>query len=83
MKVLEIPYGDDLPDVVRLSPSEFERDLKMALASKLFELGRLSSGQASDIAGLSRTAFLKQLSLFQVPAVAWDPEEFTDELEHA
>lgn len=83
MKVLEISYGDDLPDVVRLSPSEFEEHLKMALASKLFELGRLSSGQASEIAGLSRTAFLKQLSLYQVAAVAWNPEEFADEIEHA
>jgi len=83
MKVLEISYGDDLPDVVRLSPAEFEQDLKMALASKLFELGRLSSGQASEIAGLSRAEFLKKLSAFQVAAVSWTPEEFADELKSA
>ena len=83
MKILEISYGDDLPDVVRLSPTEFENDLKMALASKLFELGRLSSGQASEIAGLHRAEFLKKLSEFRVPAVSWDPEEFADELENA
>lgn len=30
-------------------------DLKMIVASKLYELGKLSSGQAADVAGLSKT----------------------------
>ena len=50
MKVLEIPYSDNLPDVIQLSGVAFEQDMKMALATKLFELGRLSSVPA----GLNR-----------------------------
>ncbi len=83
MKILEIPYADNLPDVVQLSRSEFERDLKMALASKLFELGRVSSGQAANLAGVSRLEFLRELHRFKVNALSWDVDEMAQEIEHA
>jgi len=83
MKVLEIPYSEHLPDIVQLSGGEFEHALKMALASKLFELGRLTSGQAAEIAGLSRVAFLRELSQYRVNAVDWDPGEFNQEVKNA
>jgi len=83
MKILEIPYPENLPDVIQLTTVEFEQDLKMALASKLFELGRLSSGQAAEIAGVPRVAFLKDLSRFQVNALSWDADEFEQEIKNA
>jgi predicted HTH domain antitoxin len=83
MKVLEIPYSDNLPDVIQLSGVAFEQDLKMALASKLFELGRLSSGHAAELAGVSRVVFLRELSRFKVNALDWDADEFTQEIENA
>jgi predicted HTH domain antitoxin len=83
MKILEIPYPENLPDVSQLSTVEFERDLKMALASKLFELGRLSSGQAAELAGIPRVAFLKDLSRFQVNALSWNSDEIEQEVENA
>jgi len=33
---------------------------------KLFELGRLSSGRAAQLAGMSRVAFLSNLKTYQV-----------------
>ena len=83
MKTLEIQYQDSLPDAARQSTAEFERELKMALASKLFELGRLSSGQAAELAGVSRYAFLRELSHYRVHAIDWDAAEFSQEIEHA
>lgn len=83
MKILEIPYPENLPDVIRLSSVEFEQDLKMALASKLFELGRLSSGQAAELAGVPRVTFLKDLSRFQVNALSWNRDELEQEIENA
>lgn len=83
MKVLEIAYSDELPDVVQLSGVDFERDLKMALASKLFELGRLSSGHAAELAGVSRVEFLRELSRFRVNALDWDTSEFSQEIGNA
>jgi predicted HTH domain antitoxin len=83
MKTLEIQYPDTLPDVTSQTEREFQRELKMALASKLFELGRITSGQAADIAGVSRYAFLSDLSRFGVNAVDWDLEEIEAELRNA
>ena len=83
MKILEIPYPENLPDVMQLTTVEFEQDMKMALASKLFELGRLSSGQAAELAGVPRVAFLKDLSRFQVNALSWDADEFEQEIKNA
>lgn len=83
MKTLEIQYPENWPDVTQLSSAEFEQDLKMALASKLFELGRLSSGQAAELAGIPRVTFLKDLSRFQVSALSWNADELDQEIENA
>lgn len=83
MKILEIPYSDSLPDAVRMSVPEFERELKMALAAKLFELGRLPSGQAAELAGVGRVEFLKSLAGYNVKTIDWDAEEFAQEIANA
>jgi len=83
MKVLQIPYPDTLPDATRQSVGDFEQDLRMALAAKLFEMGRVSSGQAAEMAKVSRYAFLHALSNFHVCAVDWDASELDLEIENA
>lgn len=47
-----------------MSRDEFDGEAAFLLAAKLYELGRLSSGQAAKICGKSRVDFL--LSLPQV-----------------
>ena len=44
----------------------FARELPMLAAVKLYELGRLSSGRAAELAGLSRVEFLLALSRYRV-----------------
>ena len=79
MKVIEIPYSEALPASLNLSFEDFEHEAKMALAAKLFELGRLTSGQASHLAGVSRVTFLLACQRFGVPGVAWDRDEIEAE----
>ena len=44
----------------------FSRELRMLAAVKLYELGRLSSGIAAELAGMSRVEFLLNLSRYRV-----------------
>jgi predicted HTH domain antitoxin len=44
----------------------FARELTMLAAVKLYELGRLSSGRAAELAGLSRVEFLLSLGRYKV-----------------
>jgi predicted HTH domain antitoxin len=41
-------------------------DLMMIVASKLYEDGRLSSGQAAELTGLSKRAFIEVLGKYNV-----------------
>jgi len=61
---LEIP--DEALLALRVSQTEAGPALRMAAATKLFELGRLSSGAAAQIAGIPRTLFLSRLADYGV-----------------
>jgi predicted HTH domain antitoxin len=60
----------DVPESVLLAEktdeSSFARELLMLAAVKLYELGRLSSGRAAELAGMSRVEFLLNLGRYQV-----------------
>ncbi len=45
---------------------ELAREMRTLAAVKLFELGRLSSGRAADLAGISRVEFLALLPRYEV-----------------
>ena len=83
MNTLLVEYPESLPDSARLSRQEFEHAMRFALASKLFELGRISSGQAAALIPMSRYAFLKSLHQTGVYALGWDEDEFTAEIANA
>jgi predicted HTH domain antitoxin len=83
MNTLVVEYPERLPDSARLSRQEFEETMRFALASKLFELGRLSSGQAAALIPMDRVSFLRSLHRMGVAALDWDADEFADEIEHA
>lgn len=44
----------------------FAKELKVLAAVKLYELRRLSSGRAADLAGMSRVEFLLELRRYEV-----------------
>ena len=60
----------DVPEKVLLAEKTdegaFGRELRVLSAVKLYELGRLSSGRAAELAGMSRVEFLVALGQYKV-----------------
>ena len=47
-------------------------EIKMIVASKLYELGKLSAGQAAEVAGVSKRTFLELLGKYNVSVFGYD-----------
>ena len=60
----------DIPEKVLLAEktdeTSFARELRTLAAIKLYELGRLSSGRAAELAGMPRVEFLLTLGRYKV-----------------
>jgi len=78
-----VNYPSFLPDVLQQSRQQFEREAKLAMAVKLFELKRLSSGLAAQLAGVSRVTFLLSLHLYGVCMIDLELEELEMDLANA
>lgn len=52
----------------------------MLLAAKLYERGTLSLGQAAELAGYSKRAFMEVLGKYSVPLFDYPAEELADEI---
>jgi len=82
-RVVKIPYPEDLPGVMGKTPEEFERELRFLVAAKLYEMGRVSSGRAAELAGMSRVEFLNNLSQYRVSVFNYSLEELEREIQEA
>ena len=52
-----------------------EKDVKMQLAANLFDKGLLSSGQAAELAGISKKEFIENVGQFGVSVFGESPED--------
>ena len=75
MQILQI----QLPDFINIDTQE----IQMLLASKLYEKGVLSVGQAAQMAGLSKRTFMELLGRYQVSVLNYPAEDITQDLENA
>ena len=66
-----------------MSDSVLEREARLAMAVKLFETGKLTSGQAARLAAIPRVDFLYELGRFGVSPIQMEPAEFEEDVEHA
>jgi len=75
MKTLSL----ELPDFVDVDNLE----AKTILASQLYKQGKLSLGQAAEVASLSKRAFAEILGRYEVSLFGSDPSELKEDLKNA
>ena len=71
--LLTIPDSVDLNDI----------EAKMLLASRLYEKGKLTLGQASELVGLSKAAFMELLADYDVSFINYPTSDLATDIENA
>jgi predicted HTH domain antitoxin len=63
---LKIKYPTGFEHAVHMTKDEIEQHIRLMAALKMFELGKISSGKTSELAGMSRTEFLEACGRYRV-----------------
>ncbi len=71
---------DDFLLSIKKTPEELVSEIVLMAAIKMFELGKLSSGKASELAGISRREFLEKCSMYGVSIFNYSDDEIAEEL---
>jgi predicted HTH domain antitoxin len=69
----------NIPDSIDKNDNE----LAMIIASKLYEDGTLSSGQAADLAGLTKRTFIELLGKYGVSIFSTSVEDLESDIANA
>ena len=80
MKTLTVSYPQDFELAVSTTTEELEAQVRLMAALKMFELGKLSSGKAAELAGMSRVEFFEMCGRYRVSILNYDPEDLESEL---
>jgi predicted HTH domain antitoxin len=80
MSQLVLTYPDEFELAVQTTREEMESQIRLMAALKMFELGKLSSGKAAELAGMSRVEFFEACGRYRVPIYNYSPEELEAEL---
>jgi predicted HTH domain antitoxin len=68
-----------LPDTIDLN----QKEVVMVLAARLYEMGKLSLGQAADLAGYSKATFMELLGGYGVSVFNYPVDDLDKDIQHA
>ena len=80
MGEVTIPYPSGLEESVQTTSGEVQQQIRLMAALKMFELGKLSSGKAAELAGLSRVGFLDACARYKVSVFNYTADELETEI---
>jgi predicted HTH domain antitoxin len=83
VQTVTIEYPEEVRLSLNLQSDQMADEIRMAAAAKLFELGRLSSGRAAQLAGVPRVRFLQELGRFGVASITIDEAELVQDIANA
>ncbi len=68
-----------MPDNIEVD----NKQLAILLASKLYEMGKLSLGQATEVAGMTKRAFAKLLASYDVSIFNYPASDLSSDVANA
>ena len=81
---ISIEYPEFLANSLRMKGRDFENEMKITSLVKLYELGKLSSGTAAKVLGISRIDFLDLLAKYKVSSIgACDINKINEDISNA
>ena len=75
---VSVPEGSE--ESISTTAGELEDQVRLMAALKMFELGKLSSGHAAQLAGRTRTEFLEACGRYRVGVFNYSSENAGEEL---
>jgi len=77
---LKMKYPEGFESAIHVTKDELEQQLRLMAALKLFELGKVSSGKAAELAGMSRPEFFAACGRYHVSVFNYADGEIAAEL---
>ncbi len=81
MKTITVEIPDSLSLAVAESEQDLPRALRLAAAIQWYSQGLIFQGKGAELAGLTRSEFLRALSAAKVDVLQVTPEELKAEVE--
>ena len=83
MTTIHLDVPDEILWSLKEAPDDVAREIRMAAAAKLYEIGKLSSGRAAQLAGVPRVVFLQALAQYGVATFDLTRDEIAEDLANA
>lgn len=83
MHTVTLTIPDEALQALQTTPDGVSQELLLVVAVKLYELGRLSSGAAANLARIPHTVFLTKLGDYDVDTFALTEAELSEDLANA
>lgn len=80
MSVAQVEMPDEVLAVLGTTKQHLSQKLKELAALKLFQEGKISSGKASELVGISRMEFIEVLAKNNIPFFRQIPDELAEDI---
>ncbi len=80
-ETLAVRIPGEIQQMLNRTPEELGRDVRLYAALMFFQLGKLSSGAAAEMAGVPRVLFLDLCAEYQIPVSPITRAELRRELD--
>ncbi len=80
---LSVSFPASLAWALKMKEKEFENEMKTLSIVKLFELGKISSGNASSLLNINKIDFVEILARYQISCIQTKEDELIEDFKNA